>query len=130
HADGLELEAVRRATEGDADYVVQGGRVVYMKDPETDQYATDPLTGEKVPVVRRNRSDRLLERLLEAKRPEQYRQNVKVDHQVQGGVLLVGQVGEASQRGKQLGLTYEEEPERNQAKYRTKDVIEGEVVKG
>lgn len=122
HADSLEIEANRRAVEGDADVVVQAGKVVYHVDPETGEYLRDPLTGEPIPIVRRTKSDKLLETLLRAKRPEQFRENVQVDHKVSGGVLVVGAIGKPSPQAEARGLTFEEEMAEQQAKYRSKDV--------
>lgn len=126
--DALEAEARRRAVQGDKDLVVQSGKVIYMQDPETGEYIRDPLTGDPIPVVKTVRSDRLMETLLKAKRPEQFRENVKVDHAVTGGVLLVGAPGLASPEGRAKGLTWEEEAAQQQAKYRGERILPSEKV--
>lgn len=68
--DGLEAEAIRRATEG------------YL-EPVFSQK-----TGEQIGVVRKF-SDRLLEVLLRAGRPDKFRDNVQHEHKHSGGVLVV-----------------------------------------
>ena len=86
-SDLLEAEARRRAVDGVEDLVVQGGRVVYQTGPD-GRVLLDEL-GQPVPVVKRLYSDRLLETLLKANAPEKFRENLKVDHAVTGGVLLL-----------------------------------------
>lgn len=70
YADNLEQEALRRAVDG------------YL-EPVFSQK-----TGTQIGVVRKF-SDRLLEILLKAHRPEKFRDNVQVDHKHSGGVLVV-----------------------------------------
>lgn len=85
--DALEAEARRRAVEGVDDLVVQSGYVVYMTD-ESGKVLLDEI-GQPIPVKKKVYSDKLLETLLKANMPEKYRENVKVDHAVTGGVLLL-----------------------------------------
>jgi hypothetical protein len=68
--DGIEAEAVRRATEG------------YL-EPVFSQK-----TGKQIGVVRKF-SDRLLEIILKANRPDKFRENVQHEHKHSGGVLVV-----------------------------------------
>lgn len=119
----LEMEMRRRAIEGDEEMVVQSGEVVYMRNPETGELITDEL-GDPIPVVKKIRSDRLLETLAKANMPEKYRENVKVNHAMSGGVLLVGMSGEATEEGKARGMTLLEELEAQQAPYRAPMTID------
>ncbi len=68
--DGLESEAIRRATEG-------------VIEPVFSQK-----TGEQIGVIRKY-SDRLLEVLLRAGRPDKFRDQVSHEHKHTGGVLVV-----------------------------------------
>lgn len=85
--DELEAEARRRAVEGVEDLVIHSGRPVYHCDAK-GRYLTDEL-GTPIPVIKRQYSDKLLETLLKANAPEKFRENMKVDHAVAGGVLLI-----------------------------------------
>lgn len=85
--DALEAEARRRAVQGVNKIVVQQGMPVYMRD-NLGRLMRDELGG-LIPVVETTYSDRLLELLLKGAKPDKYRENVKVDHAVSGGVLLI-----------------------------------------
>lgn len=70
-ADRLEAEARRRAIDGVEEYVVSAGKLV--------------VDDEGKPLVQRRYSDQLLVRLLEAKRPDEYRPRQQVEHSGPGG---------------------------------------------
>jgi hypothetical protein len=72
--DRLEAEARRRAVEGIERLVFYQGQVVVDKKGK--------------PIIIREYSDRLLETMLKAKRPEQYRDNAHVEHTGPGGAPL------------------------------------------
>lgn len=122
-ADVLEAEARRRAVEGTDDLVIHSGAPVYHRDAK-GKVVCDEL-GQPIPVVKKIYSDRLLETLLKANNPDKFRENVKVDHAVTGGVLLIGQKGpppteeEWEQRMQQRRLKAS-----NQAKVIEHDAIE------
>jgi hypothetical protein len=65
-ADLLEREARRRAVDGVEEYVLHHGKVV--RDPETGAY-----------LKRRTYSDRLMELMLRAKRPAEYRDRTSTE---------------------------------------------------
>ena len=81
-ADALEAEARRRAVEGVESYVISGGRIVRHDDED------DPRFGE--PVMKTEYSDKLLETLLRAHKPEKYRDRRHVEH---AGGVAVGVAG-------------------------------------
>lgn len=86
--DALEDEAVRRALQGVLTPVFQGGR--------------------RVGTIREF-SDALLIALLKARRPKKYRDNLKIDANVTGGVLLMAQpAGSAEDWAKQFAHTQQE----------------------
>lgn len=87
--DYLEAEARRRAVNGTKKPIVQGGRVVYMQHPDTGELLIDPTTLLPIPMNEIIFSDKLLETLLKANNPDKFRENIKVDHNVTGGVLLL-----------------------------------------
>jgi hypothetical protein len=64
--DVLEQEAKRRAVEGVSKPIVQGGRIVTDADGNA--------------LVVREYSDKLLEMLLKAKKPDVYRDNARIEH--------------------------------------------------
>jgi hypothetical protein len=65
-ADLLEREARRRAVDGVEEYVLHHGKV--LRDPETGAY-----------LKRRTYSDRLMELMLRAKRPAEYRDRTSTE---------------------------------------------------
>jgi hypothetical protein len=80
----LEDEAVRRATEGVFEPNQYQGQFVYPikgyeKDPETGRFRKDrPIFGKK-PLGVMKKSDRLLEFLLRAGKPEKFRERAAVE---------------------------------------------------
>lgn len=85
--DALEAEARRRAVEGVEELVIQSGSPVYERDAKGNILCDE--IGQPIPVKKKVYSDKLLETMLKANMPEKYRENVKVDHAVTGGVLLL-----------------------------------------
>lgn len=85
--DALEGEARRRAYHGVARPIVQSGKIVYHLDANGNVLCDE--LGAPIPVMNVEFSDKLLEVLLKANRPEKYRENIKVDHAVSGGVLML-----------------------------------------
>jgi hypothetical protein len=81
-ADRLEREAHRRAVDGVDEPVVFQGMPTMLTDTES---------GEQKMFTVKKHSDKLLELLLKARRPEQFRENSKVSHNFEGqtGVLIV-----------------------------------------
>lgn len=77
-ADALEAEARRRAVEGVQEPLVARGAPVYRTDPETGETLRDA-EGNPVPLTITRYSDRLLEIMLKAKRPHEYKDRVSVD---------------------------------------------------
>lgn len=73
--DALEMEARRRALHGVTKPVFQQGKLV----GHVQEY-----------------SDNLMNTLLKAKRPNEFRENVKMEHDVKGGVLVVPGVSSES----------------------------------
>lgn len=65
-ADLLEREARRRAVDGVEEYVLHHGR--FLVDPETGKY-----------LKRRTYSDRLMELMLKAKRPDEYKERTSTE---------------------------------------------------
>lgn len=118
--DALELECRRRGKDGTEEYVTYQGRVVYMRD-EDGNFLRDPITDKRIPLVRRIYSDRLMELMLKAHRPEKYAENIQVDHAVKGGVLFLMPPGPTEGH-----TTVEEELEKHQEKYRKQ--ISGPVI--
>lgn len=74
-ADLLEREARRRAVDGVEEYVLHHGKVV--RDPETGEY-----------LKRRTYSDRLMELMLKAKRPDEYKERTSTELSGPGGAPL------------------------------------------
>lgn len=133
--DLLEKEARRRAVDGFEKLTVYQGKVVYHRYPEdwpdeskAGQYMTDPLTGDPIPVVMREYSDRMLELLLKGNRPDKFRENVEVGITHKGGVLLAAapkpeMLPQLDDEGKPVPvkeLSWEEEAEQQQEQYRRK----------
>jgi hypothetical protein len=79
--DWLEQEAFRRGFQGVDKPVIHQGMPTMLEDPET---------GEKHMFTVKEYSDPLLLSLMKARRPEKFRENQKVTHDVEkGGVLVV-----------------------------------------
>jgi hypothetical protein len=82
-ADGLESEARRRAVDGVEEPVFHRGQLVFKRDADTGEVLRDK-HGEPIPATVSRRSDRLLEILLAAKRPEQFgRKSLDVNQRVE-----------------------------------------------
>lgn len=80
--DRVEGEAMRRAVDGiDVPVIYQGMPTM----------TEDAVTGEKRVLTTRQYSDPLLALILKARKPDQYRENVKTTHNFEGqtGVLIV-----------------------------------------
>lgn len=86
--DVLENEARRRAVDGVEDVIVQKGIQAFVRDPATGELVLDE-NGKPIPLTIRKYSDGLLTLLLKANRPEKYRENIKADVTVTGGVLAI-----------------------------------------
>lgn len=70
--DDAEMEARTRAIEGTEEVVLNRGEVVWRRDPkDPTQFLLDG-NGERVPLTRRIKSDRLLELILAGRRSEVY----------------------------------------------------------
>lgn len=93
--DYLEKEAQRRAVEGYEEPVVHKGIQAFVRDPNTGELELDG-NGKPIPLTIRRYSDRLLEILLKARRPEKFRENVKIEAEVTGGVLAIPQTDQAN----------------------------------
>jgi hypothetical protein len=104
-ADRLEAEAWRRAVDGNDDVMTHQGKVIYhiypTGHPRGGELITDFL-GDPMPVVIRRYSDRLLELLLKAARPEKFRENVDIVSTFKGGVQIMGIVDQQSEDAKAL----------------------------
>jgi hypothetical protein len=74
-ADLLEREARRRAVDGVEEYVLHHGR--FLVDPETGKY-----------LKKRTYSDRLMELMLKAKRPDEYKERTSTELSGPGGAPL------------------------------------------
>lgn len=80
-ADRIEAEAFRRAVDGYDEPVIYQGMPTVITDKET---------GEERMLTVRKFSDALMQTLLKGSRPDKYRENHKVEHDVgAGGVLIV-----------------------------------------
>jgi hypothetical protein len=79
-ADLLEAEARRRAVEGVKKYVHHKGVIVTVPVDRDGNVVTpgDPATVTSVPLVEHEYSDNLLQAMLRAKRPNEFRDNVNV----------------------------------------------------
>lgn len=93
--DYLEQEAQRRAVEGYDEPVVHKGIQAFVRDPQTGELELGP-DGKPIPLTVRRYSDRLLEVLLKARRPEKFRENMKIEAEVTGGVLAIPQTDQAN----------------------------------
>lgn len=93
--DYLEQEAQRRAVEGYEEPVVHKGIQAFVRDPETGELELDQ-NGRPIPLTIRRYSDRLLEVLLKARRPEKFRENMKIEAEISGGVLAIPQSAQAN----------------------------------
>lgn len=81
--DRLEAEAHRRAVLGVEEPVFHRGQLVVKRDADTGEVLKDA-EGNPIPMTVAKRSDRLLELMLMAKRPEQYgRKTVDVNQRVE-----------------------------------------------
>jgi hypothetical protein len=93
--DYLEQEAQRRAVEGYEEPVVHKGIQAFVRDAETGELELDA-NGRPIPLTIRRYSDRLLEVLLKARRPEKFRENMKIEAEISGGVLAIPQSDQAN----------------------------------
>ncbi len=88
YVEKLEQELHRRGVEGVPRPQMYKGEVVHHRDPETGELKKDD-TGEPIPVVIREYSDRLLELELKARAPEKYRENQRSQGDDVARVLVV-----------------------------------------
>ena len=93
--DYLEQEAQRRAVAGYEEPVVHKGIQAFVRDATTGELELDE-NGKPIPLTIRRYSDRLLEVLLKARRPETFRENMKLEAHVTGGVLAIPQSDQAN----------------------------------
>lgn len=93
--DYLEQEAQRRAVDGYEEPVVHKGIQAFVRDPVTGELELDA-HGRPIPLTIRRYSDRLLEVLLKARRPEKFRENMKIEAEISGGVLAIPQSDQAN----------------------------------
>lgn len=93
--DYLEQEAQRRAVDGYEEPVVHKGIQAFVRDPTTGELELD-VNGKPVPLTIRRYSDRMLEILLKARRPDKFRENVKIEAEITGGVLAIPQSDQAN----------------------------------
>lgn len=101
--DGLEAVAFHRATHGIDEPVIHQGQLMYRRQPLTKAELTRASehdlevvgelerdeNGDPIPLTVRKPSDRMLEILLKAHRPNKYRENVEVKHSIEGGVMVI-----------------------------------------
>jgi hypothetical protein len=79
--DGLELEAIRRGRDGvDEPVIYQGQLCGVWVGANGDVVARDTPGARLVPLTVKKYSDALLLALLKARRPEKFRDNVKMEH--------------------------------------------------
>lgn len=93
--DYLEQEAQRRAVDGYIEPIVHKGIQAFVRDPVTGVLELGP-DGKPIPLTVRRYSDRLLEILLKARRPDKFRENMKIEAEVVGGVLAIPQSDQAN----------------------------------
>lgn len=87
-ADRLEDEADRRGVRGYDEPVIHKGIQAFVRDARTGELELDA-NNQPIPLTIRRYSDRMLELLLKARRPEKFRENVKIEAEVSGGVLAI-----------------------------------------
>lgn len=87
-ADRLEDEADRRGVRGYEEPVIHKGIQAFVRDPVTGALELDA-NNQPIPLTIRRYSDRMLELLLKARRPDKFRENVKIEAEVSGGVLAI-----------------------------------------
>lgn len=93
--DYLEQEAQRRAVDGYEEPIVHKGIQAFVRDPTTGELELD-VNGKPIPLTVRRYSDRMLEILLKARRPEKFRENMKIEAEITGGVLAIPQSDQAN----------------------------------
>ncbi len=93
--DYLEQEAQRRAVAGYEEPIVHKGIQAFVRDAVTGELELD-VNGRPIPLTVRRYSDRLLEVLLKARRPEKFRENMRIEAHVTGGVLAIPQSDQAN----------------------------------
>lgn len=93
--DHLEQEAQRRAVDGYNEPIVHKGIQAFVRDASTGELELDEF-GKPIPLTIRRYSDRLLEILLKARRPEKFRENMRIEAYVTGGVLAIPQSDQAN----------------------------------
>ena len=71
------------------------GIQAFVRDATTGELELDA-EGRPIPLTIRRYSDRLLEVLLKARRPETFRENMKLEAHVTGGVLAIPQSDQAN----------------------------------
>lgn len=80
--DRLEAEAHRRAVLGNEEPVFHRGQLVLKRDPDTGEVLKDS-NGDPIPMTVSKRSDRLLEIMLAAKKPNEYgRRSVDLNQRI------------------------------------------------
>jgi len=87
-SDYLEKEMQRRGVDGYEEPVVHKGIQAFVRDPDTGELERDA-DGKPIPLTIRRYSDRMLEVLIKARRPEKFRENINVQAHVTGGVLAI-----------------------------------------
>lgn len=98
--DRLEDEARRRAVDGVEKVVVSAGAIVEILDPET---------GCKSPLMVTTYSDRLLVKLLEARRPAKFRSGVQVNMEADDAAEVLA-ILQAARKRALLGAGAEDPP--------------------
>jgi hypothetical protein len=92
-ADLLELEAHRRAHDGvDEPVIYQGELCGFWADADGNVVAKGAAGARLIPLTVKKYSDRLLEFLLKARRPEKYRERIDVEHAGRNGRPIDTQV--------------------------------------
>lgn len=110
--DYLEAKAIEWALVGIKEPLTYQGQFTYKRNPETLELLRHH-NGEPVIETVHKRNSKLLERILEAKKPELYRNNYKVEHDIvaQGGVLVIPV---------EKNTSWEERAKENQKRFREK----------
>jgi hypothetical protein len=88
YKDVLMGELHRRAVDGVPEPLYHQGARVYEQDPLTKEIKLDDL-GRPVPATVLKFSDQLLQHLTKGVMPETFRENVKLDADVRGGLIAV-----------------------------------------